>query len=574
MHVLWRFVVWGPMLEGDLDCIVLRALEKDRSRRYETVEALANDVGRYLNDEPVEARPPSRLYRFGKLVSRNKIVFAAGLAVLFALVGGFSVSTWMFIKAEEARENEAMLRHRAEDRERIAQAAFAISRGLPDEADRLIEGIQIEGPSIEGAAVMRALAKWNALQGNLSRAAEQYRQLLEVNPLDDREVQSLDFLAAGVVFSELGASEDYAWLRMEMIGRMGSDIPSMAVARMLMAALLKPAGASVLNELSGYAAPRLPAEAALPDEEMSPVAWWDRLELGFIETSTPSELIKNENGIRTFLAGGANIWDIRDSFVFANMAVSGDFDFCLRVQQIEALDTYTRAGLMARSSLREAGSRHIMVAVNAGNSYQVLVRSTDNATTASLPPNPLPAAWGTNSWVRLQRVGSAFRGYSSDNGRDWVLLDSYDSAIGAEGPMSEIVYFGIAACAHSVDGQSKVVLSDFGVPSIRSVDALLAMALLQYRSGDFSACIDTCRQCLSHPDLNVARAPVLRILFALSYQKTGELDAAREQLDLAREVISRKFDRGLVEGGGSQGYWFEWMYARLLLRQAESALSE
>src|SRR5207302_1399025 len=66
-----------PLLRGDLDWIVMKALEKDRARRYETANGLASDIQRYLADEPVVARPPSKLYRFQKLARRNKLAFAA-----------------------------------------------------------------------------------------------------------------------------------------------------------------------------------------------------------------------------------------------------------------------------------------------------------------------------------------------------------------------------------------------------------------------------------------------------------------------------------------------------------------
>jgi serine/threonine protein kinase len=74
------------LLHGDLDWIVMKALEKDRSRRYETANGLALDVQRYLTDEPVVAGPPSSLYRFRKFVRRNKLAFAAVSAVLGTLV--------------------------------------------------------------------------------------------------------------------------------------------------------------------------------------------------------------------------------------------------------------------------------------------------------------------------------------------------------------------------------------------------------------------------------------------------------------------------------------------------------
>ena len=90
-------------LRGDLDWIVMKALEKDRSRRYETASCLAMDVQRHLNFEPVIACPPGKWYRLQKTVRRNKVVFVAGALVFLSLAGGFGVSTWMFLKEREAR---------------------------------------------------------------------------------------------------------------------------------------------------------------------------------------------------------------------------------------------------------------------------------------------------------------------------------------------------------------------------------------------------------------------------------------------------------------------------------------
>ncbi len=78
-------------ISGDLDWIVMKALEKERDRRYETANALALDLERHLNNEPVSARPPSARYRFQKLVGRNKLVFGAGAAVALALVAGLDL---------------------------------------------------------------------------------------------------------------------------------------------------------------------------------------------------------------------------------------------------------------------------------------------------------------------------------------------------------------------------------------------------------------------------------------------------------------------------------------------------
>jgi WD40 repeat protein/serine/threonine protein kinase len=89
------------LLRGEPDWIVMRCLEKDRGRRYETAGALAADLQRYLRQEPVEAGPPSRLYRWRKLVRRNRgAVLAAGLVVM-ALLAGVVVSASFAVQADK-----------------------------------------------------------------------------------------------------------------------------------------------------------------------------------------------------------------------------------------------------------------------------------------------------------------------------------------------------------------------------------------------------------------------------------------------------------------------------------------
>jgi WD40 repeat protein len=90
------------LVRGDLDWIVMKALEKDRTRRYETANALAIDLQRHLNNEPVLARPPSRLYEFQKTVRRHKLAFAAAGSIMIVLTGGVLVSTWQAVRATRA----------------------------------------------------------------------------------------------------------------------------------------------------------------------------------------------------------------------------------------------------------------------------------------------------------------------------------------------------------------------------------------------------------------------------------------------------------------------------------------
>ena len=89
-------------VRGDLDWIVMKCLEKDRARRYETANGLAADLKRHLANEPVAARPPSAAYKFQKAWRRNKLVFSAGAAVAAALLIGIVVALWQAGVAERA----------------------------------------------------------------------------------------------------------------------------------------------------------------------------------------------------------------------------------------------------------------------------------------------------------------------------------------------------------------------------------------------------------------------------------------------------------------------------------------
>jgi serine/threonine protein kinase len=95
------------LIRGDLDWIVMKALEKDRNRRYPTANGLALDIERYLKHEPVIARPPSPLYRFQKIVQRHKGMFGAAAAVVGALVVGLAVSVWEAAAGDKSRVRES-----------------------------------------------------------------------------------------------------------------------------------------------------------------------------------------------------------------------------------------------------------------------------------------------------------------------------------------------------------------------------------------------------------------------------------------------------------------------------------
>ncbi|HEY1111832.1 MAG TPA: protein kinase, partial [Opitutaceae bacterium] len=114
--------------KGDLDWIVMKALEKNRGRRYETAEALGADVQRYLRHEPIVARPPSTRYLLGKMIRRHRMAFASAALLLIVMMVGAVVSAWQAVRATRAehkerqlRQQETVLRKEKEAHERAAR---------------------------------------------------------------------------------------------------------------------------------------------------------------------------------------------------------------------------------------------------------------------------------------------------------------------------------------------------------------------------------------------------------------------------------------------------------------------
>ncbi len=113
------------LVRGDLDWIVMKCLEKDRARRYETASALARDIERYLHDEPVEASPPSRRYRLRKFARKHRRLIATAAGFILLVAAGAGVSTWQALRAREAERTALKARDNAAEQLRQAKRSEA-----------------------------------------------------------------------------------------------------------------------------------------------------------------------------------------------------------------------------------------------------------------------------------------------------------------------------------------------------------------------------------------------------------------------------------------------------------------
>ena len=379
------------LLQGDLDWIVMKALEKDRTRRYETANGLAMDVKRYLNDEPIVARPPSRRYRFRKLVRRNQVVFAAGGIVAITLMIGLGLSTWMFLREKEARHLQARLREQAEQseqreaelhrqteaREKINLAAIYVSQEKFEAANQVLEAVTTPPPkpSFDGVSAYRSVGDWLGAHERWPDAAVRYAALMEIDKLDKWGAVTLDYQAYGVVLVESHEYAPYQQFCGATVDVFGTTTNGDAAGRILKTCLL------------------------LPPEEK----------------------------------------------------------------------------LMARlQPLGEQAEKFF-----------------------------------------------AFQDPKSDTG--WATIPS---------------------------------------------------GLWRYRLGDFGQAAEWCRRSVDEKDKTTAQTAAIRLILAMSCHRQGLADEAGSQLAKAREVIEANFKYGLEHGNAGEGMWYDWVFARILLREASALIGD
>ena len=242
------------LVRGDLDWIVMRCLEKHRSRRYESSIELARDVERHLANEPVTARAPSRWYELQKTVRRHRFAFAAGAAVFLALTLGIIGSAYQAIRATKAEREQVQLRREAEGEKKRAESAAARSEQVAQFMTEMLEGA---GPSVargrdatllqeileQTAARIHGLTNQPEVQGDLwtvlgntyedigehTNSAKMHEEALE----SYRRAFSGDHPKLAVALGDLGAEQSFltrikagtnhAWMGLEMARRLGDE---------------------------------------------------------------------------------------------------------------------------------------------------------------------------------------------------------------------------------------------------------------------------------------------------------------------------------------------------------------
>ncbi|HMC10566.1 MAG TPA: serine/threonine-protein kinase, partial [Pirellulaceae bacterium] len=194
----------GQQMRGDLDVIVMKAMEKERSRRYDTPNAFADDIQRFLDHEAIVARPASAAYRLKKFAQRNWAATLATLLVALSLLLGTAISTWQAVRATAAE------RHAQQN---LAKALEGMQQMLDRLPDSRLESTP-EATASRLAILEDALIIYEALarepDGRLSKSLAVYRRDLATARyvVAWRLIRQGDCVAAGALFQqEVTASE-------------------------------------------------------------------------------------------------------------------------------------------------------------------------------------------------------------------------------------------------------------------------------------------------------------------------------------------------------------------------------
>jgi serine/threonine protein kinase len=180
-------------LRGDIDWIVMKCLEKDRKRRYDTANGVAADLQRHLRNEVVVARPPTATYLLSKLIKRNKLAFAAAAAIVASLMAGMAATVWQLVQTRRAEKRVvATLDELRKTAPAFAEQARALAakEHYEEAIQKLNYAIELRPDAAEYYVAKADLLQCQLSPRKLAEAAAVYREAMRVQPGLARAEQS------------------------------------------------------------------------------------------------------------------------------------------------------------------------------------------------------------------------------------------------------------------------------------------------------------------------------------------------------------------------------------------------
>jgi tetratricopeptide (TPR) repeat protein len=489
------------------------------------------------------------------------------------------------------------------------------------EKDRSLAQMAVPTPSVESAAKYRVLGDWHALRQEWRDAAERFGVLAEVDLLDGWETITLDYFKLSLALIEAGKRDDFNRFREEFVARYGHTTNATAANRVIKSSLLLHAPRQLLELLEPCARA---CEEVITNSSVY-VAAWSSLSLALLEYRQ-GNYARASNLCRKCLAYPERnaLWTTTAQLILAMS--------CLQMHQYreavpkmieaqERIDSEFGNGLDPNPS--NDPEHHwfdwVLARILLRECQEQVLQTDRSLAQATLPTASLASAAdyrALGEWHALRQkwrdaaewLGGLLKINQLD---DWDVATLDYLACGAvlaeigdktsyesfrEEAIGRFKGTDIQAAAERIikisllqpaDGKVLAALApltevaarpftkaDEGpeIIAFREAWRAISLGLLEYRSGHSAKAIEWCRSSLaSRQDLPV-RTATARVILAMSLRQDKKHEVALSELEQARKIIESGFDAGLKHGRWDRGLWFDWVFARVLLREASERL--
>jgi tetratricopeptide (TPR) repeat protein len=546
-----------------------------------------------------------------------------------ALLLGSIISTCLFIKerealhsavvarreAETASAKEAELRHAAESRETVKEISLLMAQNHYEQADKLLGRVPLEKPSSETEALLRILGDWNAINGRWPRAIQRFASLTKLDSPGNLQV-SPDDLRLGTALLESGKRDDYERFRQEMVSRFGAagsgtnSLPD----QLITCCLLLPGNPQLLRSLERAAdaaenafsqatasrAPRIASSLALLEYRrgndlkattlsahclsspncdaaqaalahvIQAMAYWrlDQCPEGFTEMSRAQERIdlafSNELNLNPNNDPAQNWFDWAIARILLHecqeQLLESDRSLARMTVPPPSVESATKYRVLGqwhavRQEWRDAAERlGALVEVDRLDTWDTITLDYFKLSLA------LIEVGRRDDFTRFREEMVARYGRPTNaTAANRVIKSSL--LLPAPRQFLELLEPHARACEEVIDNSSVYV----------AAWSSLSLALLEYRKGNYARASDLCRKCLAYPESNAPWATTAQLILAMSYWQLHQYREAVPKMIEAQAQIDNVFRNGLNPNPSNdpEQHWFDWVLARILLRECE-----
>jgi hypothetical protein len=496
------------LVRGDLDWVVMKCLEKERSRRYETASKLADDVQRFLDHEPVTARPPSKWYRFSQMARRNRAAFAAATAVFASLVIALVITTWFVIQEKQQRELAELASKRADSSRDAAEAAREQADLARQQAEAARQQSDLERKAADSE---RDKAEAALLQSEADRikAQDAEQKAVDAQKQTEAALQQAEADRTKAIIAEQKARDSESEADNALKRAQTAEAQAAASAAKEDDALKAAATANSLRQRAATARQHAELEEKTALAEAN--QWHEAISnfLGRLDAAPPADALKTAN------------------FFFT---------------QGDEKEPWAGRFLRARGNWRA----RVGDWTNAAADFSVLLDKEPDSPGAYEALAPLLLLTGEEG------------AYSK------LCANFLDHFTGTENPM--LCRVMTRDCLLGPIDSTNLAT----VTSMARTNGALLFGLAEYRQGHFAESATLMSNVLAYPGSSPARDAEAYAVLAMAQQRSLQRNQAQATLACGRQMVATKFPK--LESGDIGPAWIEWVVTRELMNEAEQTV--